>query len=368
MNPASSIGFDPSGARASTGPSDGSILQSIRDAAMHAGVDPIAELYNEALELAQDGHYGEAQSRLNVLLGLAPADGEAHLLLAKVLVAGQQWRRAVAALDAAASCGTSVPDELRSAILRNLNADEESVEEQRKARVAREQAEITRLRTESRRLRSENAALVARHAELERETARWAWIATGTSAVCIVFMIGATLFGGGGSSAPTDASATPAAAAAVATTGAGAAPVDPASPRNGTLAEQAGAALMSGGVMEGAQLEVIVRGTTAQLSGYAPTHAQLKKAVKLIDDIEGIDKVGTEGVILLSKRDGTTHVVKPGEVLGKIASDYYGKASLHTKILDANPELAGGANLKVGMTIKIPPVKDEPAPAAAATP
>ena len=37
-------------------------------------------------------------------------------------------------------------------------------------------------------------------------------------------------------------------------------------------------------------------------------------------------------------------------------------------ILEANPELAGGTNLKVGMTIKIPAVRDEPAPVAAATP
>jgi nucleoid-associated protein YgaU len=262
-----------------------------------------------------------------------------------------------------------VPEELRASLLRNLSADEDNAEDQRKARVAREQGEITRLRSESRRLRSEHAAMESRVGSLEKEVTRWAWVATGTSAVSIVLIMLSVFFGPSGAAPADVAPAAPggeAALAAAATPGAAAAPgaADPASPRNGTVAEQAGAALMAAGVMEGAQLEVIVRGTTAQLSGYAPTWAQLKKAAKVVDEVQGVDKVGTDGVIVLAKRDGTTHTVKPGEVLGKIASDYYGKASLHTKILEANPELAGGANLRVGMTIKIPPVRDEPAPAA----
>jgi hypothetical protein len=48
MSAAPQNGFDPAAARASSSASDGSVLQSIRDAAMHAGIDPIAELYNEA--------------------------------------------------------------------------------------------------------------------------------------------------------------------------------------------------------------------------------------------------------------------------------------------------------------------------------
>ncbi|HMV69081.1 MAG TPA: tetratricopeptide repeat protein, partial [Myxococcota bacterium] len=210
-----SVRFEEADARATSSASDGSVLQAIRLAAMSTGIDPIAELYNEALELAQDGHYGQAQSRLQVLLGLAPSDGEAHLLLAKVLVAGQQWRRAVGALDEAAACGTAVPEELRAAILRNLTADEDSAEEQRKSRVAREQGEITRLRTEARRLRSENAALVTRNGALEKEAARWAWVATGTSTVAIVFILARMLLGGAGEAPVAEAAPAPDDAAAV---------------------------------------------------------------------------------------------------------------------------------------------------------
>lgn len=351
-----SVRFEEAGARATSSPSDGSVLQAIRLAAMSTGIDPIAELYNEALELAQDGHYGQAQARLQVLLGLAPSDGESHLLLAKVLVAGQQWRRAMGALDEAAACGTSVPEDLRAAILRNLNADEDSAEEQRKARVAREQGEITRLRTEARRLRTENASLTTRNVALDKEARRWAWLAMGTSTIAIVFILARMLFGGGEAAPVVADPATAPVADATATPNA----ADPASPRNGSLAEQAGAALMAAGVMEGAQLEVTVRGTAAQLSGYAPTFAQLKKAQKVVDEVQGVDSVGIEGVIVLARRDGAKHVVKGGDTLGGIAYNYYGKSSLHPQIVAANPALGPTPQLKVGMELVIPPIREVP--------
>jgi hypothetical protein len=352
-----SVRLDEVAARGSASSSETSALHSLREAAFNAGLDPVAELYNEALELAQEGHYGQAQQRLNVLLGIAPADGEGHLLLAKVLVAGQQWRRALQALDEASQCGTGVPEELRAAVLRNLHADEEGADEQSASRQAREQGEITRLRSEARRLRGENAQLVSRAAALEKETTRWAWVATGTSTVAIAFVLARMLWA---PAAPTELPVArrhgrrgrllrrPAAAATA----------DPASPRNGSLAEQAGAALMSAGVMEGAQLEVTVRGAKAQLSGYAPTYAQVKKAAGVVGKVPGVESVGTEGVIVLAVRDGTKHTVRPGENLGQIAFDHYGKSSLHDKVLAANPALGDARNLKVGMELVIPPIRE----------
>jgi TolA-binding protein len=351
-----SVRLDEVAARGSASSSETSALHSLREAAFNAGLDPVAELYNEALELAQEGHYGQAQQRLNVLLGIAPADGEGHLLLAKVLVAGQQWRRALQALDEASQCGTGVPEELRAAVLRNLHADEEGADEQSASRQAREQGEITRLRSEARRLRGENAQLVSRAAALEKETTRWAWVATGTSTVAIAFVLARMLWA---PAAPTELPA-PAATADAATPAApaAAATADPASPRNGSLAEQAGAALMSAGVMEGAQLEVTVRGAKAQLSGYAPTYAQVKKAAGVVGKVPGVESVGTEGVIVLAVRDGTKHTVRPGENLGQIAFDHYGKSSLHDKVLAANPALGDARNLKVGMELVIPPIRE----------
>jgi TolA-binding protein len=360
-----SVRLDEVAARGSASSSETSALHSLREAAFNAGLDPVAELYNEALELAQEGHYGQAQQRLNVLLGIAPADGEGHLLLAKVLVAGQQWRRALQALDEASQCGTTVPEELRAAVLRNLHADEEGMDEQSASRQAREQGEITRLRSEARRLRGENAQLVSRAAALEKETTRWAWVATGTSTVAIAFVLARMLWA---PAAPADvaqpaAALTAGAQPAAAASGTGAAPgaataADPASPRNGSLAEQAGAALMSAGVMEGAQLEVTVRGSGAQLSGYAPTYAKVKKAAGVVAKVPGVESVGTAGVIILAVRDGTKHTVQPGENLGQIAFDHYGKSSLHDKVLAANPALGDARNLKVGMELVIPPIRE----------
>jgi LysM repeat protein len=352
------VRFDESEARTSTSvTTDGSVLQALRQNAAQAGIDPIAELYNEALELAHDGHYGAAQGRLHVLLGLAPSDGEAHLLLAKILVAGQQWRRAIGELDEAAQCGATVPETLRNAVVRHLNADDESTEGERQARLVREQGEIRKLRAETRSLRSDNAHLVARNRALERETTRWAWISTFTSLVAIGFLAGHMFFGGSAAPTPTVTDVTPLVPEE------GAVATDPSgtgdSPRNLSLAERAGEALTASGVLDGAELEVVVRTTKAQLSGTVRTHAQLLDAAEIVAAVEGIEEVGTGGVIVLALRDGASHVVKSGDTLGQIAYNYYGKSSYHDKIVEANPELGGKAGLKVGQTIKLPPVRDE---------
>jgi LysM repeat protein len=133
---------------------------------------------------------------------------------------------------------------------------------------------------------------------------------------------------------------------------------DPASPRNGSLAEQAGQALLAAGILEGAELKVSVRGTSAQLSGTATNFTQLKKAAEVVSKVAGITAVGKEGVVILSKRDGTTHVVASGDVLSSIAARYYGASSKSDLIVQANPALGPKGVLRVGMTLQIPPLKE----------
>jgi LysM repeat protein len=49
------------------------------------------------------------------------------------------------------------------------------------------------------------------------------------------------------------------------------------------------------------------------------------------------------------------HEVVPGDTLGAIAQHYYGKASLYTKIFEANRDQLSNPNLiKVGQKLKIP--------------
>src|SRR5690606_20777515 len=165
-----SIQIDPTGSRSSYSDQPippGGVVRALRQAAESTGLDAPAELYNEALRYATHGHLRQARERLGVLLALAPEDGEARLLLAKVHVAGQRWRDALAALDEAAAYGEPVPLALRQAVEENLSADEAFEDEHRAARSAREQGEIKALRQEARRLRSENAQLVGRNRDLE---------------------------------------------------------------------------------------------------------------------------------------------------------------------------------------------------------
>src|SRR5690606_25793902 len=127
--------------------------------------------------------------RLQMLLCMAPDDGEARLVLAKVHVAGQRWQDALSALDEAQSCGVHVPPSLRRAVEDHLRAEEAAADEHRAALRAREQGEIKALRNEARRLRSENAQLLARTGALEQEIRKWALTTAGVATVSIVFIV-----------------------------------------------------------------------------------------------------------------------------------------------------------------------------------
>ena len=185
----------------------GGIARALREAAEKSGIDPVAELFNEALGYAQEGHLRLARERLQVLLCMAPDDGEARLMLARVHVAGQRWTDALAALDEARNCGVSVPKPLRRAVEDRLRAHRAGEEEQRAAVSARNQGEVMALRHESRRFRSENAELTSRVAQLEREVRKWAWATLGVSVIAISFVLGSLYFSGLPGSTPEGAQA-----------------------------------------------------------------------------------------------------------------------------------------------------------------
>lgn len=344
---------DPSRASASAS-NDAGVLQSIRDAAVQSGLDPAAELYNEALSLATEGHYRMAQDRLHVLLGIAPSDGDARLLLAKIHVAGQQWRRALATLDEAAQCGVTVPEDLRLAVERHLQADDESFEEQRSSSLAREQGEMKRLRSETRRLRSENAALISRTYALESEAKRWAWMAAATSTVAIVFMVGRMLFSG--PEAPVELDVEP--GADLALTEGTPRFIEPTIPTatsagNAALANQAAEALSGSGDLFGAEIAVEVQGDKARLVGKVPSYAALRSAERLVGRVDGIGDVDAGTVIVTSRVRGTEHVVRSGDTLSGIAWRYYGESNLYPHIVKAN-RMTGAADLQVGQKLVVP--------------
>lgn len=352
------VQFDAAASRHSTSKtSDGSVLSQILRAASTQGIDPTSELYNEALELAKDGHYGQARARLHVLLGLSPNDGDAHLLLAKVHVAGQQWRRAIASLDEASQCGATVPDSLRDAVVRNLQGELDA-EEEEQARSMREDGELRKLRSETRRLRSENSHLAGVNRKHERDTALWQWIATATSVVAIVFIVGRMLVGS--SETPVEQVAAveevaPAVAAAASTPELAAGLPETQVRDPGRQAEVA-QALADAGVPEG--LHVAVRGSRVSLGGTVPSHAVLKDAIATVEALDGVDDVVYDAVVNTARRDGGTYTVSPGDSLSVIAYRMYGNQGLADTILGANPQLGGKASLQIGQKLTIPPVRE----------
>lgn len=350
----------------------GGVARALRMAAETAGLDPLAELYNESLRLATAGKLREARDRVHMLLTMAPEDGEARLLLARLQVASQQWQDALNTLEEAEANGHEVPGELRRAVEEHLRAEEAEGAEHRQAVDAREQGEIKALRAEARRLRSENAQLLGRTAELEGETKRWAWMTAGVSGLATIFLFANLVLGGRGSEgAPAVAvvDEVPEASVAAATAAPSEAPVAaapkaeapkaeaPKAAGTTAIAARASQALASAAGLDGSKLEVEVAKGEATLRGVVPTFRHRKTAEKVLLGIEGVNSVKADDVVVKARTEGTTHKVRGGDSLSKVAYEYYGEASRSNTILKANTkELGGKTDLSVGQTIKIPPI------------
>jgi hypothetical protein len=96
--------------------SDDSNLTSLVWLAHRAGIDVQSELYNSALDAANGSDLAGARHHLLVLTGLFPSDGDAHLLLARVLMASALWSEAAAELCRAEACGADVPPKLLNTV------------------------------------------------------------------------------------------------------------------------------------------------------------------------------------------------------------------------------------------------------------
>ena len=348
----------------------GGVAAALRNAAESYGLDATAELYNEALQLAAEGEVDAARDRLVILLALSPNDGDAHLLLAKVLVAKQSWEAALASIERARSLGVDVPDELHMAVLEHRTGVESTP-----ARTALEEGELLALRQEGRRLRSEVAHLSQQAYSQEREAKKWAYITGGVSVLSVVFILLNLVFGGSTQvvevPVPVPTATKPAVAAGPAVTPPAPVVAPPVAPsvaepppvappargNNASLVERAAAALEDAPMLEGTRIAVTVDGGAATLSGTVAIHLQRKEAEQLVGAVGGIASVTSSDVQVLARSEGTKHTVVSGDNLSKIAYRYYGDASLSKRILKANKKLLGGkANLQIGQNLVIPKV------------
>lgn len=256
-----------------------------------AGIHVPSTLFNEALALAQEGHLGQAHTRLNMLLALDPDDGEGHLLLAKVHLAQGRWPEALTRLDASVSAGVVSPAGLRELLEAKLTHERTSEEENRTRVAARELGELRALRHETRTLRGEAIRLETEVGEGAERVRAWKGLAIASSVFGSLIICFLLLYP---PSTRAVAPALPTVAAA--------------------LSEVA---------------EPIVGDTPPP-------------PVVLEEPPAGAN-------------DGRVHRVGKGDTLGKIAGQYYGKSSSWPKILNANPALGiDGTKLSLGMELRIP--------------
>lgn len=282
-------------------------------------IDAPSSLYDEALALAKEGRFAPSTDRLRMLLTLDPIDADASLLLGKVLAARGQWQEALQRLDAAQANGLNVPTALRDKIELSLRNQVHASEEQRLRVAARERGEIRNLRAEAKRLRSDNAILDQQIGALYKRVRLWS-SATALVSGCAAALLMVALVSGGTESAPSNIAAAD-------------------SPIIGELHSPANA------------LPPIE--TLPPVQAIAPvTEASLLPGLLPPTPVATTPAVTTpapKGMI-------TIHTVVPGDSLGSLATQYYGKFSEWKKIRRANKGTLKGKNpnLSLGQQINIP--------------
>jgi len=324
----------PRGAPADGQPATARIAATLKS----AGIDAPNSLYDEALGYARDGHLGQAQARLQMLLCLDPDDADALLLMARVHLAQGRPVEALARVDAAVAAGGIPVAGFREQLEAAIRAERAREEEHRSRIAAREQGEIRSLRNETRTLRSEQVRLETEVTESRLRERNWKYAALGTSvlATFVILLLVFARAGGGGGGAPevapvaaranaVMAEAPPADAAPAAVVGAPTAKVET-PPASAAKAPTASAAK-------------------------APTAAQKAAAVQAVAEKPAAATPAKAANVATANM----HVVGSGDTLERLAQRYYGDNTRWEEIRDANKKtLKGGIALDIGMKLKIP--------------
>lgn len=299
-----------------------------------SGLDASTRLYNEALQLAQEGHLGRSRDRLRMLLCLNPEDGQGHMLLAKIFASQKRWQEAIAELDAAAACGQKLPAGMKASFEQSRNA---ILQDNRAEQIAdRIGAEVRALRDETRRLRVEKSRLERTNREMERRVQVWT-IGTIFSTTLALAAVGMLMFGGG--SEETQVTETVLAA-------------DPIYAEHGvetnTLHE-----VVADPIVEAPAPAVIAEPAPVEV---APVVVEPPPAETVTPEaIQNVEIISTTEVTNTGVR---TYTVVSGDNLSGIARKMYGKSSLWREILAANQELLGGnVALSIGMELTIPAIE-----------
>ncbi len=280
-----------------------------------SGVDVPASLYDEALNMAQEGRLAPATERLRMLLVLDPSDASAALLLGKVLASRGQWQEALSQLDSASEKGARVPSDLRDDVELRLRRQVQESESHRVRASSQTQGELRSLRQQAKRLRSENAVMEGQVEELSKRVRVWSGATALVAGASAALLLAVMIFGG--PTAQTEDDGLPPASASVSP------------PVTAPLSEPVVAPTNPAASVPTAAPTAVP--TTAQ----APTAAPAPPATSPVGE--------------------SRHIVQKGETLGHISRKYYGKSSEWRRILKANRDvLPTEKALQPGMTLRIP--------------
>jgi nucleoid-associated protein YgaU len=102
-------------------------------------------------------------------------------------------------------------------------------------------------------------------------------------------------------------------------------------------------------------LAIDVAGERVTVSGKAPTQEVREKVILVVGNTAGIAQVDDRLVVERKEPEAQFYTVKSGDTLGKIAQQYYGKASKYPTILEANrPMLQNPDKIYPGQVLRIP--------------
>jgi len=310
-------------------------VREIADTLRTAGIDTTTRLYDEALQLAREGHLGRSRDRLRMLLCLDPDDGHAHLLLAKIFACQKRWQEAIAELDAAAACGVRLPPAMKSSFESARDAvSQDNRGDQVSARIT---AEVRALREEARRLRVDRTRLERTNREMVRKNQIWMMSTGGTGVLALLLL----LFGlGGGSDEDLNNDAMLAVDPIYAEYGVESTPhliAPPAEIPSDLNANELNLTAPNQPV----EANLIPTNTASPNAASAASNS----SAAVDSTVDYTPQVGLP----------STYTVGQGDNIGKIAQKMYGKYSLWPHIRDANAEtLSGGIDLQIGMELLIP--------------
>lgn len=317
-------------------------------------VDPVDEehlsaLFNEAWFAVAQRSWREAEEMLLEFLELAPDDGEALVLLAKVHVARGNLSSALGALNAARDVGHPVDEKLRQAIKRRLGASLPPIDPDGDMTPSAPPPGIkdaVAARHTSFVLRQDNEGLHEKVASLEKEVRRWIFATMGVCVTATALVTWALVPPLPGDRPQSQAMLAPWYPPRTEIFRPAVEPVTPLDEiANGIIPQ----------ISE--VLDVRVEDGTAVASGELADYRERDAIEQAWLEQPDIDRVDWSKVLVASRSVGGRIMVQPGDSLSEIAKRYYGDARRISPIKRRNGLKSN--DLKPGQFLVIPPLGDQ---------